>query len=170
MGQRRLVIDGKRLNYTGPMRIEEFYKTVKDWAAVNGFEIELKKKAETVKSDHRQIEWTVEIWKMMEEGHQKIVVRLRSLFSNIKDIEIKKKKQVYQVNTADCLLLFDGFVEADTEHRWYNQPLQYFLKGIFEKYIWKYDSGQYEPDVIGAVNNLFNILEDHLKSFGNRFK
>ena len=164
MVEKRQIIDALRLNYNGVFDVVEFYKEVEDWIARKGMEKEIKKKGEHITPSGKNIEWFIEIWKKPAD-YAKIVVRIRALMSNIKDVEIVKDKSKINLNQGNIVIQFDGFIEQDVTGRWQQKPLYYFMRAVYDKFIHKLWSDKFNKDVYNDCYQLHKVLTDFFKRY-----
>ncbi len=165
MVEKKIVVYDLRLSYNGPLRIEEFYKEVEDWTKEKGMEKELKKKMEHVTSKGKEIEWTVECWKNVAE-YAKVVVRLRAMFHDVKEVNTVIDGKKARINQANVLLIFDGILETELSERWEQKPLFYFIRALFDKFVWKFHTEKYFDVVYADTHDLHR----RLKSFFSLYK
>ncbi len=158
MVEKKQIIWDLRLSYNGPLSIEEFYAEVEKWMAEKGLQKEIKRKSEDVGKKGKKIEWVIEAWKSITHL-VKHIVRLRALFNNIKEIKIKRKGRTIKINQADVLIVIDGFIETEFSHQWTMQPWFYFLRAIYDKYIWKIWSEKYDDLVTEECYDLHKRLK-----------
>lgn len=162
--EKKIVVDGLRFSYNGPFDIIEFYKEVEKWMQENGMEKEVKKKLEIVEEKGKKIEWLVECWKMAM-AQAKVVVRLRALFTDVTEVELKKDKAKRKLNQGKVLITIDGFLETDFSHHWTTKPWYYFMRGIIDKFIWPVWLDKYDKQVIDSSNDLHQRLSSFFKLY-----
>src|SRR3989338_9252682 len=104
MVEKKFVIDGMKLSYQGPFDIIDFFKRVEDWISSKGKEKEIKKKLEHVSQKGKKIEWFLEIWEDMNE-YTRIIVRLDALFTDVKEVKVKKGQKRKTLNTGNVLII-----------------------------------------------------------------
>ena len=167
MVEKKHVVFDLRLNYNGPLSIEEFYAEVEKWMEEKGLQKDLKRKTEEVKPKGKKIEWVIEAWGNPTRA-VKPVVRLRTLFDHVKEIKIKKKGRTLRMNQADVLIVIDGFVETSLTSRWSQKPTYQFFRTLFDKYIW--NIGTIAESHEGLVNKNCYDLHKRLKAFFNLYK
>jgi len=156
--EKKIVVYDLRLSYNGPLNIENFYKEVEDWIKEKGMEKEIKKKMEHVTPKGKEIEWTVECWKKVADL-AKEVVRLRALFHNVKEVNVLKNSRKMRINQADVLLIFDGILETDLSQRWEQRPLFFFLRALFDKYIYKFHTEKHFDVIYADTHDLHKRLK-----------
>ena len=164
MVEKRQIVDGLRLNYNGPFDVVEFYDEVEDWIAKKGMEKEVKKKGEHIKPGGKEIEWFIEIWKNPSD-YAKIIVRLRVLMTDVTEVEIKKGKSKRILNQGNVLCQFDGFIEQDIYGRWQQKPLYYFVRAIYDKFIYRLWTDKFNKDVYAGCYELHKVLTDFFKRY-----
>lgn len=167
MVEKKHVVFDLRLNYDGPLSIEEFYAEVEKWMEKNGLQKDLKRKTEEVKPKGKKIEWIIEAWSNPVRAVKQIV-RLRALFNEVKELRIKKKGRTIRMNQADVLIVIDGFVETSLTSRWTQKPTYQFFRTLFDKYIW--NIGTITESHSGLVTDNCYYLHKRLKAFFNLYK
>ncbi len=165
--ENKIVVDGLRLSYNGIFDIIEFYKTVEDWTRENGYEKELKKKLEHVLPAGKNLEWHIELWKQVYDW-ARIVVSMRALFKNVKEVEMVKAGAKRRMNEAEVLIIFDAWLEMDLEGRWQQKAPYFFLRTLFDKYIYMF-WGEKEKLTGPLTKDTYN-LHKRLRAFFNLYR
>ena len=158
MVEKKFVVYDLRLSYNGPVNIEDFYREVEDWMRQKGLSKELKKKTENLTPKGKKLEWTVECWKNITT-FAKEVVRLRSFFNNVREIEVRRNGKRIKTQQADVLIQIDGILETDLSQRWEQTPIFYFFKMLVDKYIWPFYSGRYDGFPAADAHDLHKTLQ-----------
>ena len=109
MVEKKIIVYDLRLSYNGPLKIVDFYKEVENWMNRKGMNKELKKKMEKLTAKGKQLEWTIECWKNLTH-FAKDVVRLRSMFNNVREIEVKRNMKNYLMPLIEKILLRKRFL------------------------------------------------------------
>lgn len=164
MVEKKIVIDGLQLSYEGPFDIIEFYKKVEDWISAKGKEKEIKKKLEHVEPSGKKIEWFIEIWEDIAE-YARIIVRMRALFNDVKEVAIKKGKTKKRLNKGNALIIFDGILETDISGKWQQKPIFYFLRALVDRFIWRFHMIKFEDKLAKDVYDLNDTLTDFFNSY-----
>ncbi|MBW2980841.1 hypothetical protein KY360_05485 [Candidatus Woesearchaeota archaeon] len=165
--ENKLVVDGLRLSYNGIFDIIDFYKTVEDWIRENGYEKEIKKKLEHVIPTGKKLEWHIEIWKQVYDW-ARIVVSMRALFNNVKEVELEKAGAKRRLNHGDALIIFDAWLEMDLEGRWQQKPGYFFLRTLFDKFVYMF-WGEKEKVTTPLKNDTYK-LHKRLTAFFNLYR
>ena len=165
MAERDFVVDHLRLSYEGVFKVQDLYKMIDTWLREKGYDKREKKMAEKVAPDGKFIEWEMEPWKKITD-YAKIVIKLRILMSDIKEVDIDIDNTKVRMNQGKADFVFDGFMETDYENRWESKPLFYFLRTLFDKFVFKpYTTGYYN-NVLDDVND----LHSRIKAFLNLYR
>ena len=168
MTEKKQIVFDLRLNYNGPLSIEEFYAEVEKWMSEKGLQKDIKRKSEDITSKGKEIEWIIEAWKSPVRA-VKEVVRLRALFDKTKEVKLKRKGQNITINQADVLIVIDGFLETSLTGRWTQKPLYSFFRTLFDKYIWMIGSTVTEANEAPVAEDCYD-LHKRLKAFFSLYK
>lgn len=161
MSEKKIVVYDLRLSYNGPVDIPGFYKEIDRWMEEKGMEKEIKKKMEHVTSKGKEIEYIVEAWKDVHHNY-KDVVSLRALFHHVKEVDLKINKRKKRMQQADILLIFNGILETHLHTQWEMNPLFYFFRALFDKYVWKFHTEKYFGVVYSDTHDLHKRLKAYL--------
>ena len=165
MAEREVVIDKMRMSYEGLFDVSELYKLIDGWLREKGYDKREKRMAEKVTEGGKFIEWEIEPWKKITD-YAKNVIKLRVIMTDIKEVEVERDKAKVKLNQGKVDFVFDGYLETDYEHRWEGKPLFYFLRTLFNKYVFKSYTDRYHANVIADVNH----LQSQIKSFLNLYR
>jgi len=158
MVEKKFVVYNLRLAYNGPIKIVDFYKEVEDWIRQKKMNKELKKKMERLTPKGKKLEWIVECWKK-HASEVKEVIRLRSMFNDVKDIEVNRNGKRIKIQQADILILIDGILETDLSEKWEQKPMFFFIRAMVDKYIWKFHTEKYDGIVANDADDLHRTLQ-----------
>jgi len=164
MAEREVVIDKMRLSYEGLFNVTELYKLMDGWFRQKGYDKREKKMSESVTKNGKFIEWELEPWKKITD-YAKIIIRLRVIMTDIKEIDVELDNTKVKMNQGKADFIFDGILETDYENRWENKPLFFFLRTLFDKYIFKPYTTGYQGNAIDDVNDLHNRIKTFLNLY-----
>jgi hypothetical protein len=162
MAERWLVVDKERLEYEGLFDARELYALMDHWMRDKGYWLIEKKHTEAVKPEGRYVEFEFEPYKKFTD-YAKSIIKIRMTLHDIKDVVVEKDKTKRKLQEGKVLILFDGILETDYEHRWESKPIFYVLRTLFEKYV-------YTPFVSGferGVREDAMHLKENVKAFLN---
>ncbi len=158
MVEKKFVVYELRLGYNGPVKIEDFYKEVENWIKSKDMDKETKRKMERLTAKGKKLEWTIECSKEIT-NFAKGVVRMRSMFNNVREIQVKKKGRKIKTQQAEVLILLDGILETDLSQKWEQKPTFHFLRMLIDKFIWKFYTERYDGIPAADTHELHKTLQ-----------
>lgn len=164
MTEKHLVVDAIRFNYTGMFDINEFFKEVDSWTDENGFQREIKKKLEHVEAHSKKMDYIFELWKKVAD-YARVTVRLRAMFKDVVEFDLKRKEYKRNMQKGHVIVIIDGFVESDLEHRWTQKPLYVFLRTLYDKLVWKFWLGRHDGECAASCKGLYDKLFAYFKRY-----
>ncbi len=165
MAERQIVVDGERLSHTGLFDVKGVIKIINDWSNDKKYFMVETHHTESVKDDGKYIDIRLEPFKKLTD-YAKSVIKIRITVDKAKDkvVDIDKKKVKLYEGTVH--FLFDGVLDTDYESRWEEKPIFYFLRTVFEKYVYAPFISKFEK----TVKNDVDVLKTNLKSYLNLYK
>ncbi|MFH0978093.1 MAG: hypothetical protein V1837_02205 [Candidatus Woesearchaeota archaeon] len=163
--EREVIVDKMRFDYEGLFSIPELYKLIDEWFEDKNYDKREIRNIERVSQDGKFIEIEILPWKKVSD-YAKNEIRLRMFMSEIKDMEVEKEGVKVKLNQGKLHIVFDGYLSTDYENRWEQKPMFFFLRTIFDKYL-------YEPFQSGfqaGVRKDVYALRDQIKSFLNLYR
>lgn len=141
--------------------MNELYLIIDKWFREKGYDKYEKKNFEHVYKDGKQIEIEMEPWKKNTD-YSKSIIKTNILVTNLKEVVIKKDKFTVKTNQGKILITFMGFLETDYEGRWESKAWVYFLRTLFDQYIYRIHTDKFEGYVAEDVNHLYNTIKAYL--------
>ena len=84
------------------------------------------------------------------------------LITDIKDVNVTKDNHKVKTQQAKILITFMGYLETDWEHKWETKPILYFLRTIFDQFIYKAQLDKYYSLVGDEVQSLYTMTKGYL--------
>jgi len=162
MAERLIVVDKEKLFYEGVFDAQETINTLKQWLSDKRYlPIEMKH-AESTRPEGKYIdmEWAP-FFKFSD--YAKSVFKIHIQFNEVKDVVVESDRKKQKLQEGKVLIIFSGILETDYEHRWETKPVFYFLRVVFEKYLYTPFLSGYER----RVKEELMSLKDTLKAFLN---
>lgn len=164
MAERRLIVDKERISYDGLFSAKEFLDIVMTWLSDKGYFPIEKKHTESVKTDGKSVEIEMLPYKKVTD-YAKNIIMIRILGSELKDVVVEIDGKKKKLNQGRLQVVLDGYLETDYEHRWETKPIFYFLRMVFEKYVYTPFLSGFEQNLRKDVNNLKSSLKGYLNLF-----
>lgn len=164
MSEKKLVIDQLKLNYQGLFEVNELFKAVDAWFYEKGYDKYEKKNEEQVLPTGREIVLELRPWKKITD-YAKNEIRVRMFMHNIKEVEIEKDGTKVKLNQGEIQIIFDGYMETDYENKWENKPLFFFIRTLFDKYIYRGYTSKFEGNLVDDVHDLHTRIKAFLNIY-----
>jgi len=166
MAEIKTLIDGKSLSYEGVFNIKELYRLIDKWFKDHGYEKQEIKNWEDVSEHEKQIILEIVPYKKVSD-YARLDVRIFMIFSKLTDIDIEKDDIVTKMNKGRAEFYFDAYVVTDYENKWETRPVFYFIKNVFDKFIYRVYTSNYDGEVIRDCTEIENEVRSFLNM--NRF-
>lgn len=168
MVEKKILIDEDELNYEGLFDLGELYALVDEYIALKGYDKHEFKNEEAVYPSGKTIHIILQPTKWVHTDYVRKVIRVELHVHDLKDIETEVDKVKVNVHQGKVNIKFSGVLETDYEGRWEQRPIYFFLRTIFEKYIYRGDMKNFEDEIISEVNELKEKVGSYLNL--NRFR
>jgi len=161
MSEKKIVIDNLRMNYQGLFHLNELYVMIDKILREKGYDKFERKNFEHVYPDGKQVEVEIEPWKKFTE-YAKCSIKINMLFTGIKDVIVKKDGKNVKMNQGKCLMTFMGYLETDYEHQWEQKAFLFFLRTLFDLFIYKINTDKFEAYVAEDTNYFYQQIKGFL--------
>ena len=162
MSEKKILIDENEVSFEGLFDLVELYALIdrfikdKDYDKFESLSNEFV--TQTGKDIHIILvpaKWHTDYVKK----HIKIEIHAR----DVKEVETEMDGVRVKINQGNIKILLSGILETDWEGRWQTRPMYYFIKKIFDKYIYRSQTDQFEKEIMQDVN----MLKDQIEGFLN---
>ncbi len=165
MSEKKLIIDQLKLTYEGLFDLPGLYRLIDEYFYDKGYDKRERLNSELVLPTGRSVKIETNHYKNLTD-YFKIVTRIRIYGSGIRRPDIDQNGAKLTLNEGKLMLIFDGYVISDRFDRWERTPFLWFMRTLFDKYIFK---GHY----LRAEQWLMSDAEDltsRIKSFLNVYR
>ncbi len=164
MSEKKLVIDQMKLTYEGIFDLNGLYRLIDGWFYQKGYDKWERKNYEQVLPTGKDIEIELLPWKKTTD-YFKNIIRIRMRCTNVKDVEIEKQGVKMRLNQGKVMMIFDGYLESDYEHRWEEKPLFFLIRTLFDKYVFKTYFNKYEKWLVNDVYDIHGRIQRFLNLY-----
>ena len=164
MSEQKLVIDQLKLNYEGLFDLNGLYRTITAHFYEKGYDMREDKNYEQVLPTGKDIEIELRPWKKTTE-YFKNIIKVRMKFLNVKNVEVEKEGHTIKINQGKIMMILDGYLVSDYENKWERDPLLYFIRTIYDKYIFKRYFAQAEKWLVNDVYQLHGKIQKYLNLY-----
>ncbi len=164
MVERKLLVDELELEYEGLFNATEVYAVIDEWLKLKGYDKFEALNQEQVLPTGKDIRVIITPKKWHTDYVRK-VLKIELIMQNVKEVETVVDHVKVKMNQGEVRILFSGILETDWEGRWEQRPIYFFLRTIFEKYIYRTQVDSYESEVVADVQELKEKVGSYLNLY-----
>jgi len=157
-------VDGLELAYKGVFDARELYKIIDLWYREKAYTKHEIKNYENVYADGKEIEVQKEPYRKISD-YAKYVIRTHLFLDGVQEIVVEREGARVRMNKGNIKIILTGYLEYDYEHRWEKKPLFYFLRAVFDQFVYKVNSDKFEAGLVEEVNQLHTICKSFLNLY-----
>lgn len=164
MSERRLVIDHMTLSYEGLFDLHELYSLINQWLKDKGFDLREQRNQEQVRPNGKSIEVEMLPWKKITD-YARHVIRVNIKVLNMKDAVVEEDNKRVKLNKGTIRIVMDGYLDTDYEDRWESKPFYFFIRTLFDKFVYRTYSTQYEELLVENCLQLHSTIKAFLNLY-----
>jgi len=165
MAERYTVVEQEKINYRGLFDINELTKNIEKWLRTRSYDKRILLDEEHVYEKHKYIHMKWQPYKKITD-YIKFELRIWIYITNVtsvtKEIDGVKKK----LNHGDMDIIIDAFMYTDYENRWENRAMYFFIRTMFDKFIYKMETVKFES----MIRDQAMELKAEISSFLNLYR
>jgi len=165
MAERKIVVDNVRINYKGLFNMRDFYRVMDGFFKEKGYDKREVRNNEYVKPEGKHLELWLEPYKKITD-YAKLIIRLQVIIQDLREVVVEREGHKKKMQKGDIQVIIDGFLETDYENRWEGRPEYVFVRTLFDKFIYRRHTTQFEAMLVEETDE----LQATLKSFLNLFR
>ncbi len=163
--ERKIVVDHVGVSYKGLFSVRELYRLVDFWFMEKGYTKHELRSDEEVTPTGKKIYVGKDPYRKISD-YLKYVIRLEIQCSNVKEVDVEKDGKTVRLNQGDCAVFVTGYLVSDYEQKWEKNAMYYFIRGLFDKYVWRLHTYRGESGLVDECNHLVS----QVKSFLNLYR
>lgn len=168
--EKNLVINNREIAYSGPFRVEAIFRTINTTLEERGYTKREKKTEERVQPEGRSTYIELRPWKE-KAPEVMLMLKIKLHLQNVKDLFREEKGTKYTMQHGDVLISLDAWMLTDYEHHWRMQPFTYFLRGMINKFLYKFPAERgYMGELTGDADVLTKRIKELFRSYGESRK
>ncbi|MBN2458289.1 hypothetical protein JXB31_04125 [Candidatus Woesearchaeota archaeon] len=161
MSERRIIVDGTTLRYEGIFNFNELYLLIENWVRQKGYDQNELKNFEQMLKDGRDIEIEMYPYKKTTDYH-KLIIKIVIIAKKMKDVVLKKDGIDVKMNDGQLQIKFTGYLVTDYDNKWEGKPLYWFLRLLFDKFIYRAETTRQTRIITDEIDSLYNYLRSYL--------
>ncbi len=153
MVERKILVDEESMDYEGLFNLIELYSIIDDYLKIKGYD-----KFEPLNEEHvypagKHVHIVLTPMKWHTDYVRKCL-KIEIMMDDIKEVETEVDKVKVKLNQGKIKILFSGTLETDWEGRWEQRPIYFFIRTLFDKYIYRKHTKDFEIEIISDLNEL----------------
>ncbi|MBI2558480.1 hypothetical protein HYW20_04100 [Candidatus Woesearchaeota archaeon] len=166
MGHLKIVVDHEKIDYNGPVNVSDLLRMIENFLFERGFDKRQDKDFEQHTSHGKFIEWQIAPWKKVTD-YIRYIVKVRVLGYDILKTDVVSNGKKSRIDTARIIIVIDGFMEYDYDNYWDDKPILFFLRTIYDYFIFKAYTERFEHRLVHDINHLHHNIEKFLNLYGH---
>jgi len=164
MVERKLLIDEESMDYEGLFNLIELYSIIDEFLKLKGYDKFEPLNEESVYPSGKDVHIIIRPLKWHTDYIRK-VLKIEMQMHNIKEVETEVDKVKVKLNQGKIKILYSGYLETDWEGRWEQKPIYYFFRTLFDKYIYRKHTKDFEGEIISDINELRDKMGAYLNLY-----
>jgi hypothetical protein len=165
MAEREPLVEKDKVVYEGPFDLKQLYKLIDEWARTKAYLKVERKHTEVSGPKGKTITYVFEFSKKLSD-YAKSIIRLGFQVTNLTKEALEHAEDIHEYDMAKVDLTFDAILETDYEGRWEGRPVQFFIRTLFDRYVYRGLLAGYEK----AIRADMEDLKENTKAFLNLFR
>jgi hypothetical protein len=168
MAERRLVVDHMRVKYDGLYNVQELYELIDRWFKEKAFDKRELRNQEHVRSTGKYVELVLFPWKKITD-YARHAIRMEIKMLNVKDVIVERDGRRIKMQQGKVDIIIDGYLDTDYEDRWEQKPFYFFMRTLFDKFIYRTYSTQFEELLVENCGQLHQAIKSFLNLYRYEF-
>lgn len=160
MSQQTILRD-KEISYSGLFSLKDLYAIMDKFFRERGYEKNELNNEEHVKPDGKEI-----ILHLMPVRWWSDYIRLRveveATLYDIQDVEVEKDGAKRMMQKGNVKMTVNAYIESDYEQKWEAKPTNFFLRTLFDKFVYRKYSHEYEKKVLEDAKDFCSEVKGFL--------
>ena len=166
MGHLKIIVDHEKIDYSGPLDIGNLLRMIENFLWERGFDKKQDKDFEHSTPTGKFIEWQIMPWKKISD-YTRYHIKVRVLGYDMVKADAVNNGKKTKVDKGRIIIVIDGFVENDYDHRWDEKPILQFVRTVYDYFIHKAYTERFEHMLVHDVNHLVDHIEKFLNLYRN---
>lgn len=162
MTEKRLIIDGLTINYDGIFDLQGLLDKIDELTASKGYTKDEKKRELYVSEAGRTFEMELRPFKVKTDYYS-LMLKVRMLVTDMVDVDVEVDGVPSLLNKGRVSVVFDAWTNTDYEARWESNPFFYFLRNMFDRFIYTIHADKFVGELDGDCHFLYQNVKSYLE-------
>ncbi len=164
MAEYNFVLKNQNIEYEGLFIVRDLYQVINKFLKDKGYDWKEPKHHEYIGDNSKYVELQLEPWKKVSD-YVELVLRTNIKIYNMKDVVIEKDGRKLNMQKGKVVIRLDAILKTDYEGKWEEPPIKYFLRALFDKFIYK----RYTNNFANQLKQDAHELVSNIKSYLNLY-
>jgi hypothetical protein len=136
MAEKKQLLKKEKIKFSGIFDLEAFYKHGREWFEHNRYRVWERDYKQEVFPTHKKIEFKWECKRDIDE-YSRFQIDVKGECKDVVEVEVKEKKKVLKLQKGDIKIEVSAWLVLDYDDNWEQTAMFKFMKGFYEKFIYK---------------------------------
>ena len=166
MGHLKMVVDHEKIEYSGPFNANDLFRMIDNFVFERGFDKRQDKDFEHSTPTGKFIEWQVSPWKKITD-YIRYMIKVRVLCYDLLKTNVVANSKKTKVDSGRIIIVIDAFMEYDYDNYWDDKPFLFFLRTIYDYFVYKAYTERFEQRLVHDVNHLHHNIEKFFNMYSH---
>jgi len=158
MGHLKIIVDHEKIDYSGPLDVNDLFRMIDNFVFEKGFDKRQDKDFEQNTEKGKFVEWQISPWKKITD-YIRYIIKVRILGYDLVKIDAKQNGKKTKIDYGRIIIVIDGFMEHDYDNYWDDKPFLFFLRTVYDYFVFKAYTERFEQRLVHDINNLHDNIE-----------
>jgi hypothetical protein len=167
MGEKQTIV-AKKLVYDGLFNYREMFRIMEFWLRDKFYDKFEKRNEEYVTPEGKQLDIEFVPWKKFTD-YYKGVIKIEIMGHELKEVMVEQQGKKVKMHRGKIEIKLTGYLIVDYFGKW-NNPIHYFIRDLFDRFIYLPITKKYENMVRDHVDDLYAHIAAFLNMTETQYK
>ena len=169
MAEYNFVLKNENVEYEGLFVVKDLYQVINKFLKDKGYDWKESKHHEYLGDESKYVELVLEPWKKISD-YMKLVIRVNLKVYDMKDVLIEKEGKKLNMQKGKVVMRVDAILVTDYEGKWEEPPIKYFLRALFDKFIYKRYTNNFAAQLKEDTYELITNVKSYLNLYNYKLR
>ena len=161
MGHTKIVVDHARIDYKGPVQLNNFFRLIENHLWERGYDKRQDKDFEMNTSNGKYIEWQYTPYRKITD-YVRYFIKVRVIGHDFVKTDVTVEKKKTKVDSRRLVISIDAFIEYVYDNYWDSRPFLLFWRVIYDYFVFKSYTEKFESTLKHDAHILIESVEKFL--------
>ena len=165
MSEKKIIIDESEIAYEGLFDLKELYALIDEFLKQKNYDKVEKTNQEFVGQSGKEVSYVLTPYMTISDFVKKHI-KISLSAKDLKDVEVEIDGVKRKMQQGKLSILLSGIIETDYEGRWEQTAFYYFIRTLFNKYVYR----QHNQDFEGQIQSDVHMLREQIGGLLNLYR